>query len=51
MKKIIGWTLVILTLFYIGKNPGPAADIAKSVGAGVADIFHNIGVFISDLAS
>ena len=49
MKKIIGWVVLILVIFYIGTNPGPAADIAKSIGQGFVDIFSNIGVFFSNL--
>ncbi|HEY7273144.1 MAG TPA: hypothetical protein VH502_10450 [Actinoplanes sp.] len=51
MKKVIGWILLILLIFYIGTNPGPAADIARSIGSGVAEAFHNIGVFFSDLVT
>jgi hypothetical protein len=51
MKKAIGWILLILFIFYIGTNPGPAADIARSIGSGVASAFRNIGVFFSNLVS
>jgi hypothetical protein len=51
MKKVLGWAVLILLIFYIGTNPGPAADIAQSIGSGIADIFRNIGVFFSNLAS
>ena len=51
MKKVIGWIVLILIIFYIGTNPGPAADIASGIGSGVAHIFRNIGVFFSNLAS
>ena len=51
MKKVLGWAVLILLIFYIGTNPGPAADIAQSIGSGIADIFRNVGVFFSDLAS
>jgi hypothetical protein len=50
MKKIVGWIALILVIFYIGTNPGPAADIARSLGSGIADAFRNIGVFFSNLA-
>jgi hypothetical protein len=50
MKKIIGWVVLILLVFYIGTNPGPAANIAQGIGSGVAGILRNIGVFFSDLA-
>jgi hypothetical protein len=50
MKKAIGWIVLILVIFYIGTNPGPAADIAQGVGHGIANAFRNIGVFFSTLA-
>jgi hypothetical protein len=51
MKKVLGWVLLILLIFYIGTNPGPAADIAQSLWSGVVTVFRNIGVFFSNLAS
>ena len=51
MKKVLGWVLLILLIFYIGTNPGPAADIARGMGDGVSDVFRNIGTFFSELAS
>jgi hypothetical protein len=50
MKKAIGWILLILLIFYIGTNPGPAAEIARGLGDGIAEAFRNIGVFFSNLA-
>jgi len=50
MKKAVGWIVLILVIFYIGTNPGPAADIAQGIGDGVAEVFRNIGIFFSDLA-
>jgi hypothetical protein len=51
MKKVLGWAVLILVIFYIGTNPGPAADIAQGIGSGIATVFRNIGVFFSNLAS
>lgn len=51
MKKAVGWIVLILVVYYIGTNPGPAADIADGIGEGVAEVFRNVGVFFSDLAS
>ncbi len=51
MKKVVGWIVLVLVLYYIGTNPGPAADIAEGVGEGVAELFNNIGVFFSELTS
>ena len=50
MKKAIGWIVLALVIFYIGTNPKPAADIAKGIGEGIAEVFRNIGVFFSELA-
>ena len=49
MKKVIGWVVLILVIFYIGTNPGPAADIARGIGHGFGNVFHNVGVFFSSL--
>ena len=50
MKKAVGWIVLVLVIFYIGSNPGPAAEIGRSLGDGVAEIFGNIGVFFRNLA-
>jgi hypothetical protein len=50
VKKVIGWILLILLVFYIGTQPGPASDIAKGIGTGIGQMFHNIGVFFANLA-
>ena len=51
MKKVIGWVLLVLLIFYIGKHPAPAADIAKGIASGFAKAFANIGVFFANLMS
>jgi hypothetical protein len=51
VKKALGWIALALLIYYIGTNPGPAADSAASIGDGIADVFRNIGVFFSELAS
>lgn len=51
MKKVVGWIVLALVLFYIGTNPGPAADLARSLGDGVAEVFRNIGTFFSELTN
>jgi hypothetical protein len=50
MKKAVGWIVLALVVFYIGTNPGPAADIARGIGDGVAEVFRNIGTFFAELA-
>jgi hypothetical protein len=51
MKKAVGWIVLALVIFYIGTNPGPAADIARSIGDGIAEVFRNVGTFFSELAN
>ena len=51
MKKAIGWILLILVIFYIGTQPGPAAEIAQSLGSAIAQAFRGIGTFFHDLAT
>jgi hypothetical protein len=51
MRKIVGWIVLILVIFYIGTNPGPAADIARGIGHGIGQAFDNIGVFLRNLAT
>ena len=51
MKKALGWILLILLIFYIGTNPGPAADIARGLGDGIAEVFRNVGTFLRELAT
>jgi hypothetical protein len=51
MKKALGWILLALVIFYIGTNPGPAADTFRELGSGIADVFRNIGTFFSELTT
>ena len=50
MKKAVGWIVLALVIFYIGTNPGPAADIARGLGDGVGEVFRNVGTFFAELA-
>jgi hypothetical protein len=51
MKKAVGWIVLILVIFYIGTNPGPASEIAQGIGDGVAEVFRNVGIFVRELAT
>jgi hypothetical protein len=51
MKKVLGWILLFLLVFWIGTNPGPAADVARGIGEGIGEIFSNIGTFFVELAN
>jgi len=51
MKRIVGWIVLALVIFYIGTNPGPAADIARGIGTGIGHAFDNVGVFLRNLAT
>jgi glycerol uptake facilitator-like aquaporin len=51
MKKAVGWIVLILLIFYIGTSPGPAADVARSLGDALAEAFRGIGTFFQNLAN
>jgi hypothetical protein len=51
MKKAVGWIVLVLVIFYIGTNPGPAADIAHGIGDGLAEVFRNVGIFLKNLST
>ncbi|MBB4740807.1 hypothetical protein BJY16_004266 [Actinoplanes octamycinicus] len=51
MKKVLGWVLLFLLVFWIGTSPGPAADVARSIWDGITNIFTNIGTFFVELAN
>jgi len=51
MKKLVGWIVLALVVFYVGTNPGPAAQIARGIGAGIGHAFDNVGVFLRNLTS
>jgi len=51
MKKFLGWMVLILVVFYVGTNPGPAAQIARGIGAGFGHAFDNVGVFLRNLTT
>jgi hypothetical protein len=50
VKKVLGWVLLFLLVFWIGTNPAQAADVARSLWDGIANIFTNIGTFFVELA-
>jgi hypothetical protein len=51
MKKALGWILLILVIFYISTQPGDAADIARGIGDGLAEVFRNLGTFVRELTT
>jgi hypothetical protein len=51
MKKAVGWIALALLIFYIGTQPGEAADIARGLGDGIQNVFTNVGTFFSELAT
>jgi hypothetical protein len=41
--RFLGWFGLALLIFYIGTNPGPAADIARFIGAEASNLFKTLG--------
>jgi hypothetical protein len=50
MKKAVGWIALALLIFYVGTQPGEAADVARGLGDGIKNVFTNVGTFFSELA-
>jgi hypothetical protein len=51
VKKLLGWMLLALVVFYIGTSPGPAAEVARSIGDVLGEMFRNVGTFLRELAT
>ena len=51
MKKAVGWIALALLIFYVGTQPGEAADIARGLGNGVGNVFTNVATFFKELAT
>lgn len=45
--RVVRWLALIFTIFYIGTHPGPAAEMASNIGGFFADLFENVGEFLT----
>lgn len=51
VKKILTWGTVALLIFFVAYRPESAGQIAKSIGAGLADLADGFTGFFMDLIS
>ena len=51
IKKVLPWLGLAFLIFYIKSDPSGAADVAKSIGGFIADVFRGIGTFFSNLVT
>jgi hypothetical protein len=50
-KKIAGWLILVLVIFYVVSNPVAAATTVKNIGAGLGNIAAGIGDFFARVIS
>ncbi len=51
LKKTLAWGGVAFLIFFIAFRPESAAEIFKSVGAGIMDIATGFGDFFTNLVA
>ena len=50
-KKVLGWGLLALLIFFVVTNPTGAANTVKAIGGWLATIAAGIGDFFARLVS
>jgi hypothetical protein len=51
LKKLVGWALIAFMIFFVAFRPDSAAEVVKSLGAGVIDIAQGFGDFFTSLVA
>ena len=51
LKKTLAWVGVAFLIFFIAFRPASAAEVFKSVGAGIMDIATGFGDFFTNLVA
>ncbi|MEV1287164.1 hypothetical protein SAMN05444365_101489 [Micromonospora pattaloongensis] len=51
VKKILTWGGIAFLIFFIAFRPDSAADVFKSLGAGIMDIAQGFGDFFTSLVA
>lgn len=51
LRKLLTWALVAFLIFFVAFRPDSAAEVAKSLGAGVMDIAQGFGDFFTSLVA
>jgi hypothetical protein len=50
-KKVLGWIVLALVIFYIVRDPAAAATTTKHIGSGLATMASGIGDFFTRVIS
>lgn len=50
LKKVIGWALIVLLVYFVVTNPASASATAHSIWSGVASLGAGLGNFLGALA-
>ena len=48
LKKIIGWLLIAFFVFFMVQSPSDAADVVRTTGQSVGDVFSATANAFSD---
>lgn len=51
MKKVLAWAGFAFLIFFVAYRPDAAANVFKSLGAGLIDIAKGFGDFFTGLVS
>ncbi|HEU4425582.1 MAG TPA: hypothetical protein VFR67_23860 [Pilimelia sp.] len=51
VKKILTWGGLAFLVFFVAFRPDSAADVAKTLGGGVADLARGLGDFVTSLVA
>ena len=49
MRKLLKWALVAFLVYYVVKNPGPAAGVAHNIGHGLTTAAASLSTFVSQI--
>jgi hypothetical protein len=45
LKKVVVWTGITFAVFFVAFRPGAAADVVRTLGETVTEIFRGVGDF------
>ena len=48
LKKIVGWLLIAFFVFFMVQSPSEAADVVRTTGQSVGDVFSATASAFSD---
>ncbi len=51
LKKVLAWVGIAFLIFFIAFRPASAAEVFKSIGAGMMDIATGFGDFFTRLVA